>query len=132
MKTAIVAWLTVLAVLWGGAIGAGSQPTCAGRQTAKLPTIELNGADNGKHISAKAGQKIVVMLQTVGPGQYDEPKVSSAAVRFEGSYFTKMQIPAGPRQVYRFVAAAAGEATVEIPHSWQQPKFCITIKVAAD
>lgn len=91
--------------------------------------LSLNGTDQGEKVSTKVGQEIIVTLQTVGPGQYETPRISSSSVRFEGSSFPKEQIPAGPRQVYRFVAAAVGQAKIEILHSQRNPAYQITFQV---
>lgn len=76
-------------------------------------------------------QAIVVTLQTIGGGQYDEPKVSSSSVRFESNSFPAMQNPGGATQIYRFIAAEEGEAKLEIPHNGSNPPFKLTIQVAA-
>jgi hypothetical protein len=91
--------------------------------------LSLNGNDRGKHVSTKVGQEIVVTLQTIGPGQYQTPRVSSPSLRCEGSFFPKEQIPAGPRQVYRFLSVAIGEARIEIPHSQRKSVYQVTVLV---
>jgi hypothetical protein len=99
-------------------------------KTTRQQALSLNGTDQGKHVSTKVGQEIIVTLQTIGPGgQYEAPRVSSSSVRFEGSYFPKEQVPAGPTQVYRFMSAAAGEAKVDIPHSGENRAYQITVHV---
>ena len=91
----------------------------------------LNRTNDGERVMARVAQTIVVTLQTIGGGQYGEPKVSSSSVRFESSSFPAMQNPGGPTQIYRFIAAEEGEAKLEIPHSGSNPPFKLTIQVTA-
>jgi hypothetical protein len=92
----------------------------------------LNTADDRKHVSIKVGREIVITLQTIGPGQYETPQISSSSIRFKGSYFPREQNPGGPRQVYRFVAETVGEAKVEIPHSERNAVYRIIVQVKAN
>ena len=62
------------------------------------------------------GARLVQNAEAVTPNRSGEAQCQNVAVRFEGSYFTKEQIPAGARQVYRFISAAVGEAKIEILH----------------
>jgi hypothetical protein len=101
----------------------------------------LNGGNNGQTVTARVGQAIQLTLQTIGPGQYGSPKISSAAIQFEGAEFAKLQNPGGPRQIYRFRACSEGEARVNIPHVVQMasgnqseirdsnPAFALSIRV---
>jgi hypothetical protein len=82
--------------------------------------------------SARLGQEIVITLQTIRPGQYETPRISSSSLRFEGSYFPKQQNPGGPRQVCRFISVAVGEAKVEIPQSHRNTVYQITVQVKPD
>lgn len=82
--------------------------------------LYLNGGNNGQEVSARVGQAIQLTLQTIGPGQYGSPEISSAAIRFEGAAFPKEQNPGGPKQVYRFRARSEGEARIKIPHVVQR------------
>jgi hypothetical protein len=129
MLTSRLVFLTALAFLWSASAIAGTQKPDKSSESPKQQVLSLNGTDRGKHVSTKVGQEIIVTLQTVGPGQYETPRVSSSSVRFEGSYFAKEQIPAGPRQVYRFISAAVGEAKIEIPHSQRMTAYQITVQV---
>ena len=58
------------------------------------------------------------------------PRISSRAVRFDGSAFAppREQNPGGPKQVYRFTAAAEGEAQIRIPHTDSNPAVTFTIQ----
>ena len=129
MLTSRLVFLTALAFLWSASASAGTQTPGKSSASTKQKVLSLNGTDQGKHVSTKVGQEIIVTLQTVGPGQYETPRVSSSSVRFEGSDFPKGQIPAGPRQVYRFISAAVGEAKIEIPHSQGETAYQITVQV---
>ncbi len=129
MSNSRLVYMTVLAFLWSASASAGTQKPEKSSESNKQQVLSLNWTDQGKHVTAKVGQEIIVTLQTIGPGQYETPRVSSSSVRFEGSYFPKEQIPAGPRQVYRFVAAAVGEAKIEIPHSEGKAAYQITFQV---
>jgi hypothetical protein len=132
MLTSRLVFLAVLLILWGASANADAQNSDKSPPSAKQQALPLNGTDNGKHVSAKVGQEIIITLQTIGPGQYETPRVSSSAVRFEGSYFPKEQNPGGPRQVYRFISTAVGEAKVEIPHSQGTKVYQITVRVKPD
>jgi hypothetical protein len=103
-------------------------------QTAPSTTpteLSLNRTNDGQRVTAKVGQPIVVTLQTIGPGRYSTPQISSHAVRFEGSAFAppRERNPGGPKQVYRFTATAEGEAQVRIPHTDSNPTITFTIRV---
>ena len=133
MLTLRLAFLAVLAVLSSAPTNAGAQKSDKSPPSAKQQPLPLNMTDNGKHVTAKVGQEIIITLQTIGPGQYETPRISSACVRFEGSYFpTKEQIPAGPKQVYRFVSGAVGQAKIEIPHSQGKTVYQISVQVKPD
>jgi hypothetical protein len=91
--------------------------------------LSLNRANDGQHFSARVGQPIVVTLQTIGGGQYDTPQISSGAVEFVSAVFPPMQNPGGPTQIYRFIAAAEGDAQIRIPHTGSNPAVTYTIRV---
>ena len=92
--------------------------------------LSLNRTNDGQRVTAKAGQPIVVTLQTIAGGHYGTPQISSRAVRFEGSAYApaREQNPGGPKQVYRFTAVAEGEAQIRIPHT-DYPTVTFTIRV---
>lgn len=97
----------------------------------KQPVLYLNRANSGQHVVVSVGQAIEVRLQTIGPGQYDAPRISGTAIRFEGSAFAEAadQNPGGPRQDYHFRAASQGEAGITIPHTASSDTFMVTIHV---
>jgi len=75
----------------------------------------LTFADSGRRIAAHIGDQIEITLGTVGPKQYGEPLVSSAAVGLEGTALDWPANPGVPTFIYIFDAAAAGEAQVIVP-----------------
>jgi hypothetical protein len=92
-------------------------------------TLELAGSQSGEVVSAKVDQRIEVTLQSVGPGIYGTPRITSAAVTFEHVSFVEPPNPAGPRQRFRFQARNPGQAAIDIPHSAQGSEFSITVFV---
>jgi hypothetical protein len=107
--------LLVLALLWGFH-GNGEAQNTVSPSSAKHHVLYLKNTNTGQHITAAVGQPIQITLQTIGPGEYDSPQISSSAIRFESVAFAKEPIPAGPTQIYRFRAVSEGEAQVKIPH----------------
>jgi hypothetical protein len=104
--------------------GCGSQTSPSGNE------LTLGNGDNGRLLSVRSGDEIRVTLQTIGGGQYDElPSVSSSAVVFLRVTLVTPLNPGGPRQLFEFRAVAAGRAVVSIPHTFQNPRFEITIDV---
>jgi hypothetical protein len=97
--------------------------------------ISLDNSSNGHTISVAPGDKIDITLQTIGPGQYETPIVSSGSVRFLGEASAGLQGPAGPRQLFRFEAVTVGRAEITIPHTIldppppQIPPFAIAVDV---
>jgi hypothetical protein len=95
----------------------------------KPQVLSLNRANHGQHVVATVGQPIEVTLQTIGPGQYGTPQVSSPVIRFENVAVKMPANPGGPTQVYIFDAVAEGEAQVQIPHTASNLSFTVTIRV---
>ena len=123
-----VSWRHVLCSIATIAIfvitGCGSPSSPSGNE------LRLDNGDNGRRLSVKSGNEIRVTLQTIGPGQYDElPSLSSPAVMFLRVSLLTPANPGGPRQLFEFRAAAAGDAVVSIPHTGQNPRFEIIIEV---
>jgi len=130
-------------VLWTAlALAAG---TCADAQTrtkydlTQQGVLSLSFANHGQRVSVPVGQQIEVTLGMVGPAQYDDPQVSSPAVRFECSALDVARInPGGPILVFIFEAAAEGEAHIIIPvthalspEAVKQNTFRVTIHVGS-
>ena len=133
--------LLVLGLLWGFP-GNGEAQNTVSQSTAEQHVLYLKNKNTGQHVAAAVGQPIQITLQTIGPGEYDSPQISSSAIRFESVAFAKEPIPAGPTQIYRFRAVSEGEAQVKIPHVIQiqssvpvgpitdaNPIFAVTIRV---
>jgi len=125
MRASILIALSLLTASCGNLAGQKSGASASVTQ----PELSLNRANDGQHVSAKVGQRIVVTLQTIGGGQYGTPQISSSAIRFEGVVFPARQNPSGPTQVYDFMAAAEGEAQIRIPHTDSNPTVTFTIQV---
>lgn len=108
-----------LLLAWTAACGTGA-----------VRTIGLAEGDAGKTTMAAVGDTIEVTLQTIGPGQYGTPVVSSKAVVFLGESPAGQPNPGGPRQLFRFEVVASGRAEIAIPHTGPvtQP-FTVTIEV---
>jgi hypothetical protein len=125
--------LAALALLMASRGNSGTQKIDVLPTSAQKP-LSLNGKNAGQHLAATVGQRIQITLQTIGPGRYNTPEISSPAIRFEGFADPTAQNPGGPTQVYCFEAAAEGEAQVKIPHtalpsSFRVPTFTLTIRV---
>ena len=97
------------------AVGVGAVFSALGCDLANT-RVSLTNADNGRSIAVLVGDKIEVTLQTIGPGEYGTPVVSSGSIRFQGESSPGPQNPGGPRQLFRFEAVAVGRAEITIPH----------------
>lgn len=71
--------------------------------------------DDGSTVSAMRGEELDVKLTNVGSYTFDNPVLSSGAVRFDGVSIVPPYTPGGPTQLFRFTAAAPGGATLNIP-----------------
>jgi len=120
--------------------GAANAQNADSTSSPKQHVVYLNAGNNGQNVTARIGQAIQIRLQTIGPGYYGTPEISSSAVRFESETSPKLKIPAGPTQVYRFLAASEGEAQLKILHIFRvlhsngavedsTPTFAVTIRV---
>ncbi len=96
--------------------GKGSAQNAASQSSVPGHVLSLDNRNSGQRVTATVGQPIQITLQTIGPGQYVSPQVSSPAIRFVSAGFAEKPNPGGPRQVYRFRAASEGEAYISIPH----------------
>ncbi len=106
--------------------------SCAGRTdepSPSPPALSISSADLNATVNASANQEIDLTLQTIGPGEYSDPSVSSESVRFLGVSEPFVPNPGGPKQLFRFEAVTAGSATITIPHSVQSTPFAVTIVV---
>ena len=103
---------------------------CGSPSSPSAKVWRLDSGDNGRLLSVGVGDEIEVTLQTIGPGQYDEhPGVSAPAVVFAKVSMPFPPNPGGPRQLFQFTAAAAGQAAISISHTFQNLRFEITVDV---
>lgn len=91
-------------------------------------TVELDREDSGKTIEAALGQEIEITLQTIGPGRYGTPSISSRALRFIDVVFGA-PVPGGPTQIFRFSTEETGSAMITITHTESNPDFTADIVV---
>ena len=92
--------------------------------------ISVDNENTGQSVVASVGEKIEVTLQTIGPGQYGDPILSSGSVKFLEESSAGTPNPGGPRQLYRFEAVSSGQANITIPHTGGLPDaFTITVTV---
>ena len=92
---------------------------------------ELTRDDDGRFVGLAFHQEVRLTLQTIGPGQFGEPSISSSSVSFEGMSFPQAQNPGGPTQLYRFRTVADGTAIVTIPHDNGGAAFTVTLSCCA-
>jgi hypothetical protein len=88
----------------------------------RVNRVRLNAEDRGRTVSLAAGDRIELTLQTIGPGPYTTPQLSSGAVRFLSESTPGPPNPGGVSQLFRFEAAASGRAELTIPHSGESPQ----------
>jgi hypothetical protein len=95
-------------------------------------TVSLTNADDRRTIGVLVGDEIDITLQTIGPGAYGTPVLTSGSLRFLGESSPGPQNPGGVRQLFRFEAVAAGRAEITIPHrdGFPVPRDPFTITVA--
>jgi hypothetical protein len=85
--------------------------------------INLDNSSNGNTVSVAPGDEIDITLQTIGPGEYGTPTVSSGSIRFLGEFPAGLPPPAGVRQLFRFEAVTIGRADITILHSNPEPSL---------
>jgi len=96
---------------------------------AAAPVISLNADAAGTEVPAPVGVTIELLLQTIGPGDYGTPEISSDAVQFVEVVYPELQNPGGPRQLFRFLTASVGTAEIHLPHSGNAMEFVFTVVV---
>jgi hypothetical protein len=98
----------------------------------RRPPLELDRSSTGQTVTVSPGQRISIFLQTVGPGEFGEPQLSSPAVRLVTfGYSGGPPTPAGPSQIYDLVAESPGRAELHIPHTGMDAPFQLVIDVSA-
>ena len=107
----------------------------AGCGSSENKIISVDNDVAGQSVVASVGEKIEVTLQTVGPGQYGDPILSSESVKFLEESSAGTPNPGGSRQLYRFEAVSSGQVSITIPHTGDLPNgpaipaFTITVTV---
>jgi hypothetical protein len=95
--------------------------------------VSLGNSSAGTTISVAPGDEIDITLQTIGPGHYETPTVSSGSIRFLGEFPpADPPNPGGPRQLFRFEAVTVGRAEITIPHTLgplPTPPFAMVVDV---
>ena len=91
--------------------------------------LSVSGAQ-ARTFTIAVGQELDLTVGTVGPGEYKTPPtISSAALRFLDATIVGPNVPAGPRQLFRFRGASRGTALVVIEHSGSNPTIRDTVIV---
>ena len=120
-RASFLAWMALLLT-----VGCGSSGS---------KIISVDNGDAGQSVVASVGEKIEVTLQTVGPGQYGDPTLSSESVKFLEESSSGTPNPGGSRQLYRFEAVSSGQVDITIPYTGGLPDgpaipaFTITVMV---
>ena len=115
MRSAV--WILSVAFLMSfGLLGCGQSP------------LEVNGSPS-QTFSIKTGRELEITLQTIGPGAYMTPTVSSPAIRFVGAEFVTPAVPAGATQRFQFQAVKPGVAVIVFQHTNQNPVVEDTVEV---
>jgi hypothetical protein len=93
--------------------------------------FHLSNANSGQTVSVSLKDTVDIRLQTIGPGEYGSPEISSSSIYFEKILRTpRNEInPGGPVQYYQFVADLKGQAKISILHTYNSVVFEITIEV---
>lgn len=92
--------------------------------------VSLGPAQRNQRVSVRVGERIEVVLQTIGSGEYAEPPaISSPAVTFLDVASCGDPVPAGPRQCFHFRAVAPGRAVLTFTHTGNNPPVVDTVDV---
>jgi hypothetical protein len=89
---------------------------------------EVNGS-RGETLSVMAGQELSLTLQSIGPGEYATPSVSSTVLRFLDVRLVGPPVPAGVTQRFRFAAVRHGRAILVFHHTGQSRTVEDTVDV---
>lgn len=100
--------------LWTAAIVLFSVTACNGTDTV---SVAVKSNDN-QTIVVPAATEFTITLGTVGGGNYaSPPQISTTAVSFLSADFVSPYVPAGPRQLFRFLATGPGKAIIVFQHT---------------
>jgi hypothetical protein len=95
--------------------------------------ITLDRSDNGRTVALAVGQEFEIALDSVGPGSFATPIVSSDSVRFLSESVSSPSGPptpgGGKTQRFRFEAVASGRAELSIPFDPTGWSFGMTVQV---
>ncbi len=91
-------------------------------------SLEFGPDIEGQTLDAAVGDSLTLRLQTIGPGNYEDPQLDGDAVTFDGSELPAMQNPGGPTQLFHFTAVQPGLVAVTVPHTFGSP-FTFSIDV---
>jgi hypothetical protein len=100
-------------------ITCGTEPSGRGYSLPPGTLYTADNGDNGDTLKVSLGDTIDVTLQTIGPGEYGTPVISTPVVEFVKNLPVSplVQNPAGVIQIYRFLATGLGNSKIDIPHS---------------
>jgi|WetSurMetagenome_2_1015567.scaffolds.fasta_scaffold178843_2 hypothetical protein len=90
---------------------------------------KFNNSNINQYLSIYIGDTFDIKLQTIGPGEYEQPIIFNNFVRFLGDSLVRPCIPAGPTQLYIFIADTTGQAYIAIPHSCKKDTFKIKCEI---
>jgi hypothetical protein len=89
--------------------------------------------DSGGTVSVQLGEELDVTLTSIGPSSYGDPVVSSSSVTYLSVSVIPPYTPGGPTKLFKFQAAAVGQATITIPRvndpTGTLPAFTLTVNV---
>lgn len=92
--------------------------------------VAIKAGDFDAHVGARVGDRIEVMLQSIGPGEYTSPPdISSPAVQFLDVVDCGNPIPAGVTQCFHFRAVESGSAVLTFTHTGMNRSVRDTIDV---
>jgi hypothetical protein len=93
------------------------------------PPRVVNNSVDGSAVELAVSQRLELRLQSVGPGSYRDPQLSTTSLRFAQSLLPRSQNPGGPTQIYVFQGVSAGTVQLTIPHSVRADPFKLTVTV---
>jgi hypothetical protein len=103
-----LSYLTCTAALLFTTLGCG----------AKNPVSVSIKSNSNQTLTVPAGTEFSVTLQSIGPGEFaSPPTVSSGAVQFLDVSIVGPNVPAGPKQQFRFNATTRGNAIIVFRHT---------------
>ena len=93
-------------------------------------TATLEPGDASHRLTVQRGQRVDIVLQTIGSGEYDTPpQIVPAILDFLGVAEDGPPNPGGLRQRFSFRASARGDATVTFTHTETNSRVQDTVTV---